>query len=465
MGIHQNAGNATCTVHSSRPLFPALSTPDSTPTPPATTAATAASGWSLFTPKYVKHGKLLLEGVNKFIHYKRDILKPAQLAEIESLRDELKLALSARNAVRLKELEESLTIVCDRAVPASPDAGTRDWVESLVVCAVIVFGIRAYFLQPFKIPTGSMQPTLNGIIATRADANAAKANPLQQGWEMVTRGRNYVRAVAPCDGHLVKIDPNVLRQLRLFVTLTRLHFVDTNGESHTSLVWAPSLQLIGQPEGAGAAIDSRNSGLWLAREQVGRDLAIANAKTGEVIIPRPIPVNKGQVLAAGTVDSGDMVLVDKMSYHFRQPRRGEVFVFNTRNIRDIQAGLTPEEGSQHYIKRLTGIPGDSLSVKDDGGPLWVNGAPATEKYIRRVSENKAPDHQYGYHGYSLFGPRLQSPPWGVPGPPREGYFAMGDNSYNSFDSRYWGPVPEANLVGPGFLALWPITTGHWGFIK
>ena len=155
-----------------------MSTPDSTPTPPATTAATAASGWSLFTPKYVKHGKLLLEGVNKFIHYKRDILKPAQLAEIEGLRDELKLALSARNAVRLKELEESLTIVCDRAVPASPDAGTRDWVESLVVCAVIVFGIRAYFLQPFKIPTGSMQPTLNGIIATRADANAAKAKAM-----------------------------------------------------------------------------------------------------------------------------------------------------------------------------------------------------------------------------------------------------------------------------------------------
>jgi len=444
-----------------------LSTPDPTSTSPspASASAPAAGGWSLFTPKFVKHGKLLLEGVQKFIHYKRDILKPDQLAEIEGLRDQLKAALAAKDAPRLRELEESLTRVCDRAVPASADAGTRDWVESLVVCAVIVFAIRAYFLQPFKIPTGSMQPTLNGIIATRSSADTPKPNPLTQGWEMVTRGRNYVRVEAPCDGHLVKIDANVLRQLRLFVTVTRLHFVDTSGVAHTTLAWAPALQLVGQPEGQGAAIDSRTSGLWLAREQVGRDLGVSNPKTGEVAVPRPIPVTKGQVLAAGTVDSGDMVLVDKLSYHFRQPRRGEVFVFNTRNIRDIQATLSPQEGSQHYIKRLTGIPGDSLSVKEDGGPLWVNGAPATEKNIRRVHEARVADGQSGYHGYSVFGSRMQDPPWGVPGPPREGYFAMGDNSYNSFDSRYWGPVPEENLVGPGFLALWPITTGHWGFIK
>jgi signal peptidase I len=48
--------------------------------------------------------------------------------------------------------------------------------------------------------------------------------------------------------------------------------------------------------------------------------------------------------------------------------------------------------------------------------------------------------------------------------PLNGYFALGDNSYNSFDSRYWGPVPEENLVGRGLLVYWPFYP-HWGLIR
>jgi signal peptidase I len=48
--------------------------------------------------------------------------------------------------------------------------------------------------------------------------------------------------------------------------------------------------------------------------------------------------------------------------------------------------------------------------------------------------------------------------------PQDGYFALGDNSYNSYDSRYWGPVPEENLVGRGLLVYWPFAP-HWGLIR
>ena len=48
--------------------------------------------------------------------------------------------------------------------------------------------------------------------------------------------------------------------------------------------------------------------------------------------------------------------------------------------------------------------------------------------------------------------------------PQDGYFALGDNSYNSYDSRYWGTVPEANLVGRGLLVYWPFNW-HWGIIR
>ena len=48
--------------------------------------------------------------------------------------------------------------------------------------------------------------------------------------------------------------------------------------------------------------------------------------------------------------------------------------------------------------------------------------------------------------------------------PEDGYFALGDNSYNSYDSRYWGPVPEENLVGRGLFVYWPFNQ-HWGLIR
>jgi signal peptidase I len=54
-------------------------------------------------------------------------------------------------------------------------------------------------------------------------------------------------------------------------------------------------------------------------------------------------------------------------------------------------------------------------------------------------------------------------PWSLKTNPRQ-YFAMGDNSYHSSDSRYWGPVPEQNLVGPGWFCYWPLTK-HWGRIR
>jgi signal peptidase I len=396
--------------------------------------------------------------VQKFVHYKRDILPAAKLAEIEGLKSEFGAAIKARDRARIEEVAGRLTAACDRALPAPSDAGTREWVESLVTCAVIVFAIRAYFIQPFKIPTGSMQPTLNGIVPHRAGADVPKPNVFKQGWELVTRGRNYVRVESPCDGHLVKIDQ---KSIGLFVTTSTLTFTDTAGATHKTTTWAPTAQLIGTAETRGAAIDIKNSGLWLDRKAINRGDIMVTNKAGEVSM-RPVPVRKGQVLAAGAVDSGDMVLVDKVSYHFRRPRRGEVFVFTTRNISGIP--VDPMEGSQHYIKRLVGVPGDTLSVAESGGPLLVNGAAATEPGIRRVYEARVGMNEWGYHGYHA-GPGMTPPPWSVPAAPERGYFAMGDNSFNSFDSRYWHPVPEENLVGPGLFSLWPLTSGHWGLIR
>ena len=81
--------------------------------------------------------------------------------------------------------------------------------------------------------------------------------------------------------------------------------------------------------------------------------------------------HKGDVIARGYVDTGDHVFVDKISYNFRPPRRGEVFVFNTKNIMTPENKNNPEGPSQYYIKRLAGVPGDTLRI--DSPNLFING--------------------------------------------------------------------------------------------
>jgi signal peptidase I len=163
---------------------------------------------------------------------------------------------------------------------------------------------------------------------------------------------------------------------------------------------------------------------------------------------------RGQTIAHGYVDTGDQVFVDKFSYNFVKPHDGDVFVFRTDHIFGIPGD--PETGAPFYIKRLVGTPGDTLRL--DPPLLYINGKLAQGVGFRRVMSAKPP-----YHGYAP-GHDYLAKPTDTYTLPAHGYFAMGDNSYNSYDSRYWGPVPEKNLVGRGLFVYWPFTS-HWGLIR
>jgi len=127
-----------------------------------------------------------------------------------------------------------------------------------------------------------------------------------------------------------------------------------------------------------------------------------------------------------TLDINDRIVVNKVPYHFRLPRRLEVVVF-----RQVQPeGFTGEK--KDLIKRLVGLPGETLEVKN--GVIFINGSPIQEKHT-------------GNQDFANFGP-VTIPP--------DSFFVMGDNRPESADSRYWGFLPKKNLIGPAFLRIWPL---------
>lgn len=394
-----------------------------------------------FTPRYLKHAKLLHKGVTRFLNYKRDLLPAEKLDQIKTLRTSLEDAMKARDRERLKMLNEEINRVCEKALPEAAPSEIAENVEVIFVAIVIALGIRAYIAQPFQIPTGSMQPTLNGITA---EATAEDPRPGPIGWvASLFSSTRHINVVSDHTGYLDDQQPITEHRFLIFMPYCKLHFRD----GHTIKINAPQRQLLDELQ---LVKHIHSQPVETTNDTPDRRM-VYGLRGGEYI-------QEGQLLARGTVRNGDHVLVDKFSYHFRTPTRGEVFVFTTKHINRIN--VPAEQGSQHYIKRLAGVPGDLLDVQSP--KLFINGKEAGEVGFQKVMQGTRDKPVNGYRGYGFAESvggiinKIHLRP--------EDYFAMGDNSYNSSDSRVWGPVPERNLVGPALFCYWPITS-HWGLIR
>jgi signal peptidase I len=178
-------------------------------------------------------------------------------------------------------------------------------------------------------------------------------------------------------------------------------------------------------------------------------------------------VRAGELLWCGTVKSGDFLFVNRWIWNFRHPKRGEVMIFATTGLDGVQQGT-------HYIKRMAGLPGETLTM--DPPRLVVNGEPVPEEgrlgqIMRR--EKFSPD-AFPYPGFNFSG--TDDPRFDVPGRtlakagdevmlgPDE-YYACGDNSPASYDSRWWGPVPGKLLRGRAGGVFWPFGSPRWGIIR
>ena len=405
------------------------------------------------SPSWLKKADRFSKGVKKFIAYQRDLIPEDRLVEVNEAKSAYDAALKAKDRQALDGLEKKLLKVCEGAVPNYSASPLKENVEVIIVAVIVALGIRAYYLQPFKIPTASMQPTLNGIIATRLEGDAQSPNFLLQGLQYVWNGRNYVEVKVPGEwGETELVEYRQYSRLNFF-TFTELKF----SNQQTLKAYAPAKQLLGEyittQEGRRDVV-----GMWRDGTLTNTAMNAGSDDTnGWVKLPSQ-KVKGGDILARGFVESGDQLLVDKVSYHFRRPHRDDVFVFSTENIAAIGK-------NQHYIKRLVALPGDQLRVEEPD--LFINGVKTTGPGSLKVMKQEG-----GYGGYTT--PRGNAPGGNfvdatghttkeVTLPPK-GYMAMGDNSANSYDSRNWGPVPERNVVGPALFVYWPFAN-HWGIIR
>lgn len=128
---------------------------------------------------------------------------------------------------------------------------------------------------------------------------------------------------------------------------------------------------------------------------------------------------------------GDRIFVDKVTYHFKDPKRGDIIVFKF-----------PGDEKKDFVKRLVGLPNDDVLIHD--GKVVVNG---------RVLEDP-PFSDYYYYNWSSGELGREGQIFEVP---EDSFFVLGDNSAHSHDSRAWGFVPRKNLVGKAFLIWWPVT--------
>ena len=118
----------------------------------------------MFTPSYVKHSKLLLRHAQKYLRYKEDVLPEAERTAVSERIAALDTALRQKQPEKIKSEAEALDTKLHKLTPVTWEAHWRENCEVILVAIIVAIGIRSYFLQPFKIPTGSMQPTLNGIM-------------------------------------------------------------------------------------------------------------------------------------------------------------------------------------------------------------------------------------------------------------------------------------------------------------
>jgi signal peptidase I len=359
--------------------------------------------------KLVHH---LLHEAQHARNMKGDVAEASRLRQLSVAEDNLKASWALRDLNRVEQSAEEISSCILKVSPPRTFPRIRENVEIIAVALAVAMGCRTYFVQPFKIPTGSMQPTLYGITA-KPQLAPKWMDRFPLSWINVALfGDRYVEVRAKTTGYL----ENGFRGDDAWI-------FPVNGVPHVIRLGT--------------------------RQEESMTMYV---KPGDY-------VKKGQLIASGRVDIGDHIFVDKVRYNFTRPKRGQIIVFSTDKIQ--YPNIRPDS---FYIKRLAALPGESVTI--DPPYLVINGQRITEPY---PFQRLLTEQDKGYIGYTLphqqaftrtFIENASSPKKLGP----RDFLPLGDNTAFSLDGRYFGPVDRDSLVGPAFMVYWPFSK-RWGFAQ
>jgi signal peptidase I len=426
-----------------------------------------------WTSKTVREASAMRKHVLKLLQHQRDILSPKAVSEVEASLADIQGAIKSNvDKAALEQKMDGLEKTANQWLKPYPNASYRENVEVLLVALAVAMGIRTFFLQPFKIPTASMQPTLYGITSKNLLVETDYQRPTGLG--RVTDwlgGATYLSFKADQEGTFDGVSKplrflifNIKQTLWFAGKPHNFWFVpDTGGGMPLQLNLGQTLQ----------AMFSN-----LPADSQGSDLEMRMG------VQRGTSFHAGDDVLKMKIVSGDHLFIDRVSYNFLTPGRGDIVVFQTSGIPEDKRYRWHIPDDEFYIKRLVGLGGETLSLKQDymvtgvtgfgdvpAGHLVVNGQPlsaATPHFKNLYSFSNPPPGattlEYRpdrYYGHGMIG---ELAPGGEFHVRPDYFFVMGDNTMNSLDSRYWGDFPQDKVIGKAFFIYWPINGRFgWGY--
>jgi signal peptidase I len=139
-----------------------------------------------------------------------------------------------------------------------------------------------------------------------------------------------------------------------------------------------------------------------------------------------------------TLQPGDRIVVDKLSYHLHAVHRGDIVVFSRPPAENCGGPPVPD-----LVKRVIGLSGETIAARDD--QIYIDGKVLPQPWLPKATANSTPRTLN-------FGPLKV---------PQGDYFMMGDNRMDSCDSRSWGPIKGSSIVGRVVLRIWPVSRFHF----